>query len=73
MAWLAVDKDEHIFKRRPEIMDDGHKKFWSDMDIISGWDYSNIRESTAINLPEGTIEKLIGRKLTIDDDPVEFS
>ena len=61
MAWVAVDLNdgEYIFEYEPR-RDFKYSCFLSyDMD-----DY--------IDLPQGTIEKIIGRKLTWDDEPVEI-
>ena len=62
MAWLAVDRDgsENIYDIKP-IRD-----LW-----VNRWDI--ITDDTWwINLPNGTIEKIIGRKLTWEDNPVEI-
>ncbi|MES0445028.1 MAG: fructan hydrolase [Desulfobacterales bacterium] len=56
-AWVAVDKD------------------------LSEWIYtgeprrraSNYYSSLHVRLPKGSIEKLIGRKLKWEDEPVELS
>jgi len=68
MAWLAVDKDgsEHIFGYLPE----------KDMDV---WALPEIKGESwcftyhYVLLPDGTIKHLIGRNLTWDDEPVEFT
>lgn len=58
MAYLAVDKDgtEVIFSGEPQR---GYNNKWNNR-------FSNVE------LPNGFIEKLIGRKLTWEDDPVEL-
>ena len=58
MARLAVDKDgtEVIFSEEPE------------RGIFERW----INGVSSVELPEGSIEKLIGRKLNWDDEPVEL-
>lgn len=63
MAWLAVDKDgtECICSTEPY-------PDWEDLK----WYVENLSESNAIELPKGSIKKLIGRELTWDDDPVEL-
>lgn len=60
MAYLAVDEigDEHIYERFPER---GTLEW-----MPAPYD------SFFIKLPKGTIEKLIGRKITWEDDPVEL-
>lgn len=61
MAWLAVDDDpecsELIYTGRPIR---GRNAFWPTL------------TDTCIDLPSGTIEKILGRKLTWEDDPVEL-
>jgi hypothetical protein len=59
--WLAVDKDgtEFISFSKPF-----RKEFKTRWDIEEG--------SDAVDLPLDSIEKIIGRKLTWSDEPVEF-
>lgn len=63
MAWLAVDGDdtEIIFAVKPKRSKQG--KIWQ---LPSK--YSNY---PVIYLRKGTIEKIIGRKLTWEDEPVK--
>lgn len=58
MAYVAVDKDmeEYIYDRLPSREAD----CW--VNINTG----------VVDIPKGSIEKLIGRKLTWEDDPVEL-
>lgn len=58
MAWLAVDKDnsEYIYKERPTRYLDA---YWYN-------DYGYVQ------IPYGSIERLIGRKLTWDDEPAKL-
>ena len=57
MAWVAVDKNNI------EVICDNIPNRYEDY-----WDcYGGI-----IELPQGTIKKLIGRELTWDDEPVEL-
>jgi len=58
-VWLAVDKDgrESLFVNCPER-------------VFSVWDIDNTNQF--VDVPSGTIEKLIGRKLTWEDEPVEY-
>lgn len=68
MAWLAVDKDgtEYIFADKKPIRgeDEWLPKFMDDglYDTFCGY----------INLPKGSIKKLIGRELSWNDEPVEL-
>ncbi len=64
MAWLAVDVDgnEWIYDLRPER----HKHY----DILyCYW----VTKGNQFVLPKGAIQRLIGRKLSWDDEPVEFT
>lgn len=76
MAWLAVDYDgfEHIFDEKPHrIPFDGEDSFltgvWKACDDVID---NSMVEIYGIDLPRGSIEKLIGRKLTWKDEPVEL-
>ena len=64
MAWLAVDNDgtERIFENKPYRATQYWEADYEEDDIISNM----------ISLPKSSIEKLIGKKLTWDDDPVEL-
>ena len=64
MAWVAVDKNgtEAVFSGKPERYSyDNIGCIWYD---FYGKD---------VRLPSGSIEKLIGRKLTWEDEPVELT
>ena len=66
MAWVATDYNgtEAVFTNEPER-------------IIYGTDFLDNewydRHGMYVNLPSGSIEKLIGRKLTWEDEPVELN
>ena len=69
MAWVAVSKagTELIFPAKP--IRDG--AWWSCIEEISiEGEYGDVEMS--IELPKGSIEKLIGRTLTWNDEPVEL-
>ena len=59
MAYVGVDKNdsEWIFEYKPDR--DARIPIW-----LNGRDY--------MELPKGSIAKLIGRELTWDDEPVEL-
>lgn len=59
MSWVAVDEDkaECIYEHKPKR--DKMDNFWS-------------RPMESVNLSNGSIEKLIGRKLTWKDEAVEL-
>ena len=76
MAWVAVNKNgnESIFAFKPFRTDPvkslyklWEPEYWSDKDVDK---YGN--EDTGIELPKGSIKKLIGRDLTWQDNPVEL-
>lgn len=72
MAWIAVNKSncEKIFHNKPSRVDG---LYWEDKETY--WDIRGVTTDAcdySIILPMGSIEKLIGRKLTWDDDPVEI-
>ena len=63
MAWLSVDRDgsEAIYPDEPSRKDG----YWH----LSSYDGVYI---TWIDLPKGSIKKLIGRDLAWEDEPVEL-
>ena len=64
MAWLAIDKDgtEVIFKEKPELSrgEEWIQNFMLDPDVMF------------VQLPKGTIEKILGYKLTFETSPIEI-
>ena len=60
MAWLCVDKDgtEVVCSEHPILLKSGM------------WSTTIMNEE--VELPTGTIKKIIGRELTWSDDPVEI-
>ena len=69
MAWLAVDKkgNERIFRNKPnqdwfEWLDE--EEFYAESQCFD--------ISTEIELPKGTIKKMIGRELTFEESPIEI-
>ena len=58
MAWVAVDKDgeEAIFQNKP--IRDKKEKYWY------------VEDENFVDIPQGTIEKLINKKLTWRHEPV---
>jgi lysophospholipid acyltransferase (LPLAT)-like uncharacterized protein len=61
MAWIAVDKNgtEVIFSKEPFRLE--YYNYW----MLSWGKYR-------IELPRGTIEKILGKIITWNDDPVEI-
>lgn len=66
MAWVSVDKDgcEHIYMQKP-------KRFAYCVWAPTHDDYAN-RFYDFVELPKGSIKKLIGRELSWEDEPVEL-
>ena len=65
MSWLAVDgrkqNNEFIYDTKPKRVTEGKPR------------YHHWRcDSDVVFVPDGTIEKIIGHKLTWLDDPVEL-
>ena len=75
MAWLAVNKsgNEYIFINKP-IRNSEYDIF--EDPVYESWDgqggRSELHHYSDIELPKGSIKKLIGHELTWDDDPVEL-
>lgn len=67
MVWLAVDKDgtESVFDTLPPVRDKA-------LEIWKKNTQCDYAEPWYIELPEGSIEKLIGRTLTWEDNYVEY-
>lgn len=66
-SWLAVNKDgkENIYLEKPE------KKQYTDLkgNLQEYWDDGN---DYSIPIPKGTIEKLTGKRITWEDEPIEL-
>jgi hypothetical protein len=63
MAWVAVDRDGTELAFYPLA---------SRNEILGVWDTYDTYGSDEVELPKGSIKKLIGRELTWDDEPVEL-
>lgn len=66
MAWLAVDEDgtETVYRDKPVKFQKPHYNgIWSPEDCDHEF---------YVELPKGTIERLIGKVLTFNDEPVEL-
>lgn len=69
MAWLAVDKkgNERIFRNKPNY------DWWEWLDEEEVYaECQRFDISTEIELPKGTIKKIIGRDLTFEESPFEI-
>jgi len=68
MPYVAVNKNgTEVIADELERNHYMYKNEWSESMDISGSDWNN-----AVELPKGSIEKLIGRKLTWEDESVEL-
>ena len=65
--WMAVDKDgtERVCDVKPDRA--CYAPIWEGIDPYNGDDRD------CIAMPTGSIERLLGRKLTWDDEPVEIT
>ena len=63
MSWLAVNKDgsENIYTHKPKRT--GTLNYWIAPNV----------SAKLVELLHGSIKHLIGRELTWDDEPVEFT
>ena len=70
MAWVAVDNNgnEKISMGKPFRGWGSMWEYEEEVCIESEWG----TVSTIIDIPIGTIEKIIGKKLTWKDDPIEL-
>lgn len=72
MAWLAISKSgqEGIYPKKPTRISDC---FWECTSVAysSLWYHWN-QLDLEVKLPKGSIEKLIGKTLTWEDEPVEY-
>lgn len=73
MAWVAINRDntEYIFQHKPKCSEG----YWSD-EVFESFDGQGgkpiFHHATDIELPKGSIKKLIGRDLAWEDEPVEL-
>jgi len=73
MAWVAVDEDgsEFMYDVKPIV----NNKVYTNVEhteLEKMWILDNPYDDNYIRLPKGSIEKLIGKKLTWEDEPVEL-
>ena len=70
MAWLAVNKDGSEVVSVFEPYRTKNDTWNCNTEIDDGWEETFIIQISS--LPKGSIEKLLGYKMTWTDDPVEF-
>jgi hypothetical protein len=63
MTWVAVNKDGSELVFYPRAIRN---------EILGVWDSYDTYGSGEVELPKGSIKKLIGRELTWEDEPVEL-
>ena len=74
MAWLSVSKSgiETIHRNCPVR----YRSFWVDiieLELLRDtFNLIDIDEDCSVEMPAGTIEKIIGKKLTWEDEPFEI-
>lgn len=74
MAWLSVSKSgvETIHRNCPIR----YRSFWIDiieLELLRNtFKLTDIDEDCSVELPSGSIEKLIGKQLTWEDEPFEI-
>lgn len=79
MAWLAVDESgrEQIFKLKPYRIESSYENhylanYWkAKSEYLNASDFSIVSITPAIVLPKNSIEKILGYKMTWEDEPVE--
>lgn len=82
MAYLAVSRDnrEIMFNEKPEYdriedcwkENDGEEIVWNDYYDFDAGVHREDRFFYGIELPSGTIKKIIGKELTFKDEPIEL-
>lgn len=77
MAYVAVTEygTEKMFHNKPTRQKGGRKGYDYWLDEETYWEirkHTTCAEDYSIVLPKGSIEKLIGRTLTWEDEPVEL-
>ena len=69
MAWVAVDKNgaEYVYDYKPIRNNHNNCLYWTE-------DYDKEGEpiGKSVELPKGSIKKLIGRDLTWQNEPIEL-
>ena len=73
MAWVCVgfNGEELIFFNKPHRKNSKNEFYFNENDIFEH-EWIDDKFCGCINLPKGSIKKLIGRELTWNDEPVEL-
>lgn len=73
MAWVCVgfSDEELVFFNKPHRRISKNVFHFDETDIFEH-EWIDDKYCGCINLPKGSIKKLIGKKLTWEDDPVEL-
>lgn len=66
VCWLAVDKngDEYVYQEKPVR----EKSLWDTVKVIEG----EYNDTDCVELPKGTIKRMLGKELTWEDDCIEL-
>lgn len=70
MSWIAVNKYRYIWA--PYVHGDSTEFIFNDCPHVDGDRWFSDESNIGIQLPKGTIKKLIGRNLTFDDGPINI-
>lgn len=65
IRWPPIEKEDKRIKKHKQILSKDDQYAWV-------WPYSTEDGGQMVYLPKGSIEKLIGRKLKWEDEPVEY-
>ena len=63
--WPYIEKEDRRIKKRKQILSKDDQYAWV-------WSYMSENGGQVVMLPKGSIEKLIGRKLTWEDEPYKY-
>jgi hypothetical protein len=65
IRWSPIEKEDKRIKKYKQILSKDDQYAWV-------WSYNTEDGGQMVYLPKGSIEKLIGRKLKWEDEPVEY-
>jgi hypothetical protein len=66
IRWSYIEKEDKRIKTRKQILTKDDQYAWV-------WSYNTEEGGQLVMLPKGSIEKLIGKKLTWEDEPYDIS
>ena len=65
IRWPYIEKEDKRIKTRKQILTKDDQYAWV-------WPYNTEEGGQLVRLPKGSIEKLIGKKLTWEDEPYDI-